>query len=133
MGDEVSFGDGGALQLESVARNGERYGPGEVWAVELAGALYLRTTASPSSPWYRHARATGRARLRVGQVAHWVDLQPVAYDDSTHASIGRAYATAPQIPASLLARLTGPTSRYGTLVARWPDGSRTDDAATPVA
>ena len=66
-----------------------------MWVVRVEGELYVRSAGGPQRPWYRHALASRRGRLRAGGIEADVGMTdaapdaPEAIDAAYHAKYDR--------------------------------------------
>lgn len=61
-----------------------------IWAVALAGQVYVRSWKGENGLWYRRARRTGTGSVVTGTGEHEVKFVPVA-DPDLDAAIDREY------------------------------------------
>jgi hypothetical protein len=71
---------GGATELQLASRrpDGTLRPYTTMWVVRVGGDLYVRSAYGPSNPWYRRAKASGRGRIRAGEVERNVSFEEAA-------------------------------------------------------
>lgn len=77
------------LQLASTRPDGTLRPFVTMWVVRAGDALYVRSAAGPTNPWYRRAKASGVGRIRAGGLER--DVTFAEADPNAHSSIDAAY------------------------------------------
>lgn len=89
-GDELQrIGAATELQLASERTNGGLRPYVTMWVVGVDGEVYVRSAGGPDRPWYRHARASGRGRIRAGGIERSVTFGEAP--QAAHRAIDSAY------------------------------------------
>ena len=83
------IGDAEELELASYRTDGSLRPYVTIWVVRVGDELYVRSAYGADNPWYRRAKASGRGRIRAGDVEHDVTFAAPALD--AHAAIDTAY------------------------------------------
>ncbi|MFZ0252141.1 MAG: DUF2255 family protein [Acidimicrobiales bacterium] len=88
--DELKrIGDATELELAARRDDGSLRSFTTMWVVRVGEGLYVRSAGGPDRPWYRHALASRRGRIRAGGVEADVDF--VQADPGIHEGIDAAY------------------------------------------
>lgn len=69
------------LQLAPRRPNGTLRTYTTMWVVQVGDDLYVRSAGGPDRPWYRHALAAERGRIRAGGI----DVDTTFVDAAAHA------------------------------------------------
>ena len=77
------------LQLASRHSDGTLRSYTTMWVVRVGDELYVRSAGGPDRPWYRHAVAGGKGRIRAGGIE--VDVAFAEAGDDANAAIDDAY------------------------------------------
>jgi hypothetical protein len=85
--DRISAAD--ELQITTTRPDGSVRPWVPIWAVQVDGALVVRSYWGTDGAWYRHATQLTRARARAGGVEH--DVTVDRPDDPSGEAIDRAY------------------------------------------
>jgi hypothetical protein len=62
------IGDATELQLAARRADGALRSFTTMWVVRFGDDLYVRSASGPERPWYRHALATGKGRVKADGV-----------------------------------------------------------------
>ena len=113
--DELqTFGDAEEIDIAPRRSNGSLRPFTTIWAVRVGDDLYVRSFRGPDGGWYRRARASGGARVRVGDHELDVDASPARND--TDDAITDAYqAKYSRYGESYLGPMTAPGAVDSTL------------------
>jgi hypothetical protein len=83
------LGDAEELRLAPRRADGTLYPFTTMWVVRAADSLYVRSAGGPQRPWYRHALASGRGRIRAGGIES--DVNFAQADPGTQGAVDAAY------------------------------------------
>jgi hypothetical protein len=86
-----------------------------MWVVRVGDGLYVRSAGGPDRPWYRHALAYRRGRIRAGGIEADVDFAQA--DPEVHGQIDAAYhAKYYRWGPGPVGHVTGPSARDVTIL-----------------
>jgi len=87
--DLKKFGAATEIQLASRRPDGTLRPWVTIWAVPVAGGLYVRSANGPGNPWYRRALESGTGSIRAGSLERPVRFLGAQGED--HLAIDAAY------------------------------------------
>jgi hypothetical protein len=108
------IGDAEELRLAPSRTDGSLWPYTTMWVVRVGDDLYVRSAGGPRRLWYRHARASGTGRIRVGGVEADVAFGTASpgidekIDSAYHAKYDRYGPT-------IVGHVTGPESHAVTV------------------
>jgi hypothetical protein len=113
--DELrQVGDAAELELAARRDDGSLRCFTTMWVVRVGDGLYVRSAGGPDRPWYRHALARRRGRVRAGGVE--ADVGFAEADPGVHEEIDAAYhAKYDRWGPGPLGQVTGPSARDVTI------------------
>lgn len=107
-------GDATELELASGGSDGSRRPFTTMWVVRVGDGLYVRSAGGPGRPWYRHALASRRGRIRAGGIEADVDFAEA--DPEVHDEIDAAYhAKYDRWGSGPVGHVTGPSAHGVTI------------------
>jgi len=113
-GQLARIGGAEELRLASRRADGTLRPFTTMWVVRAAGELYVRSAGGPDRPWYRHALASRRGRIRAGGIQADVRFAEAAPD--TQAAIDAAYhAKYDRYGPAIVGHVTGPGAHTVTV------------------
>lgn len=108
------FGGTTELQLASRRTDGTLRDSTTMWVVRVGDDLYVRSAGGPDRPWYQHALASRRGRIRSGGFER--DAAFEAADAGVHDAIDAAYhAKYDRYGPGPVGSVTGPDARAVTI------------------
>ena len=108
------IGDGEELRLASRHADGTLRSFTTMWVVRADGELYVRSAGGPDRPWYRHALASRRGRIRAGGIEADVSFAEAAPD--AQPAIDAAYhARYDRYGPAIVGHVTGPGAHAVTV------------------
>jgi hypothetical protein len=108
---------GDATELELAPRRDDgSLGPfTTMWVVRLGESLFVRSAGGPDRPWFRHALANRRGRIRAGGIGADVDFAEA--DPEVHDQIDATYhAKYDRWGPGPVGHVTGPSARDVTIL-----------------
>jgi hypothetical protein len=114
--DELArIGEANELQLTSRQPDGALRPYTTMWVVRVGDDLYVRSAGGPGRPWYRHALASGRGRLRAAGVERDVVFAAAA-DPNVHDALDETYhAKYDRYGPGPVSHVTGPSAHPVTI------------------
>jgi len=108
------IGDAEELRLAPRNADGTMRRFTTMWVVRAEGELYVRSAGGPDRPWYRHALATGRGRIRAGGIEADVRFANTATE--AQGPIDAAYhAKYDRYGPTIVGHVTGPAAHPVTI------------------
>jgi hypothetical protein len=105
------------LLVSSYRRDGTLRPYVTIWTVRLGGDVYVRSAYGPENGWFRRAKASGRGRVRVGDVERDVRFE-IPEDDDVHSALDDVYrAKYGRYDKRIVDTVVGPTLVEATLRA----------------
>lgn len=109
---------GGATELRvaSYRKDGTLRPYVTIWTVSTGGAVYVRSAYGADNPWFRRALASGRGRIRAGEVERDVEFVRPDAGDPVHREVDAAYhAKYDRYGPAIVGSVTGDHSTQTTL------------------
>ncbi len=108
------IGDAEELHLAPRRTDGTLRSFTTMWVVRANGELYVRSAGGPQRPWYRHALASRRGRIRVDGIEANVSFAEA--DPDAQAAIDAAYhAKYDRYGPAIVGHVAGPSAHAVTV------------------